>query len=61
MFEFLMTPMRLLPFCLLVAGLAADAQTYTAARVQFSDRGSFTQQQLEQAAGIHAGSTLTAT
>jgi outer membrane protein insertion porin family len=56
-----MALMRSLPFFLLAGALTANAQTYTAARVQFSDRGGFTQQQLEQAAGIHAGSTLTVT
>jgi outer membrane protein assembly factor BamA len=60
-FKFLMRPLRLLPFFLLVGAVAAHTQTYTAARVQFSDRGSFTQGQLEQAAGIHAGSTFAAT
>ncbi len=53
----LILPIALLP-CL---SLAAKAQTYTAAKVQFSNPGSFTQQQLEDAAGIHAGSKLNAT
>ncbi len=46
---------------LLSAGLALSpiqAQTYTAQKVVFSDVGSFTQQQLEDAAAIHAGTSF---
>jgi outer membrane protein insertion porin family len=39
---------------------ALAAQQYTAARVQFSQMGTFTQAQLEDAAGVHAGASLTA-
>lgn len=56
-----MRPLRAFPALaafLLVTTL--QAQTYTAAKVHFSDPGTFTQQQLEAAAGIHAGTKLTA-
>lgn len=38
---------------------SAGAQSYTAARVEFSDKGTFTQAQLEKAAGLHVGSSFT--
>ena len=53
------TAPTILPLVLLLAA-ALSAQTYTAARVTFSNLGSFTQQQLENAAKVHAGSQLTA-
>lgn len=37
-----------------------QAQTYAASKVHFSDPGTFSQQQLEDAAGIHEGTRLTA-
>ncbi len=37
------------------------AQTYTAAHVQFSSLGTFSQQQLEDTVQVHAGTKLTAT
>ncbi len=40
--------------------LPTQAQTYTAARITFSNPGTFTQQQLEDAANLHPGTTLTA-
>lgn len=43
-----------------VSAISLQAQTYTAARVHFSDPGTFTQEQLEDAAGVHAGTKLTA-
>ena len=49
--------------CLFALALSANsllAQTYTAAHVHFSDLGTFTQQQLEDAAGVHSGTKLTA-
>ena len=39
---------------------AVSAQTYTAEKTVFSQLGPFTQQQLEDAAALHAGSTFTA-
>jgi outer membrane protein assembly factor BamA len=45
---------------LAIATIPASAQTYTAAHVQFSHLGTFTQQQLEDVTGIHAKSSLTA-
>ncbi len=61
----MLTSMRTLrvlsAFAFLLCGLSLQAQTYTAARVHFSSLGTFTQQQLEDAAGVHAGTTLTAT
>ncbi len=38
----------------------AQAQTYTAKSVVFSDRGDFTQQQLEDATGLHGGTSFQA-
>ena len=38
---------------------SAGAQSYTAARVEFSDKGTFTQAQLEKASELHAGSSFT--
>jgi outer membrane protein assembly factor BamA len=40
--------------------LAATGQNYTAKTIVFSQRGDFTQQQLEDSVGLHAGSTFTA-
>jgi len=42
-------------------GISLQGQTYTAAHVHFSNLGTFTQQQLEDAAGVHEGTKLTAT
>lgn len=50
----------LLSFALALSVSPLHAQTYTAARVHFSNMGTFNQQQLEDAAGIHAGTSLTA-
>lgn len=47
-------------FALALSTSSLHAQTYTAARVHFSNLGTFTQQQLEDASGIHAGTKLTA-
>ena len=56
-----MRPHRVLClFAILLFTASLHAQTYTAARVHFSDLGTFTQQQLEDAAGVHAGTKLTA-
>lgn len=43
----------------LLAVLPAAAQSYTAARVAFSDKGPYTQAQMEAAAGLHSGSAFT--
>lgn len=60
----MLTSMRtlraLFAFAFLLTGISLQAQTYTAARVHFSNLGTFSQQQLEDAAGVHAGTTLTA-
>ncbi len=57
--------MKLRCLCLIILWIAwslpAKAQTYTAQKVQFSQLGTFTQQQLEDVAGVHSGTTLTAT
>ena len=45
---------------LFAGSVCAAAQTYTAKTIKFSDRGDFTQQQLEDAAGIHAGTSFKA-
>jgi len=47
-------------FCALLIAIPCSltAQTYTAVRVQFSHLGTFTQHQLEDAAGVHAGTSL---
>ena len=56
--------MNLSHLCLLLVWLAwqlpVKAQTYTAQRVEFSHLGTFSQQQLEDVAGVHAGTTLQA-
>ena len=54
-----MTRILLLASALALA-TAVHAQTYTAGQVTFSDPGSFTQAQLEEAAGIHAGTRFVA-
>jgi len=46
-------------FPLLVVSLCVSAQTYTAAKISFNHPGDFTQQQLEDASGLHPGSTFT--
>lgn len=53
---------RLLSFVLFgsLGAVSAVGQTYTAGRVQFSDPGSFTQKQLEDASGMHPGGSFTA-
>lgn len=52
---------RLLPSLLFLACSAAvSAQSYTARKIQFSDPGTFTQAQLEETVGIHAGPKVTA-
>ena len=52
--------LRILTLLLFLAGsLCLSAQTYTAAKISFNHPGDFTQQQLEDAAGIHPGSTFT--
>jgi hypothetical protein len=60
----MLTSMRTLralsAFAFLFMGISLQGQTYTAARVHFSNLGTFTQQQLEDAAGVHAGTSLTA-
>jgi outer membrane protein assembly factor BamA len=45
---------------LFTLSLSAIAQTYTARQIDFTSPGDFTQKQLEDAAGLHPGSTLTA-
>ncbi|QHN03878.1 hypothetical protein FTO74_11215 [Granulicella sp. WH15] len=55
-----MLSFRLVPLALLCLSATSFAQTYTAQRVQFSEMGSFTQKQLEDASGIHAGTSFTA-
>jgi outer membrane protein assembly factor BamA len=55
-----MRSLRLLPWLFSLASTPLVAQTYTAGRIQFSDRGTFTQQQLEDAVGMHAGTSFTA-
>ncbi len=45
---------------LCLATLHLHAQSYTAKTVHFSQLGTFTQQQLEDATGLHAGARLTA-
>ena len=44
---------------LLAISLCASAQSYTAGKISFNHPGDFTQQQLEDAAGLHPGSTFT--
>ena len=52
---------RLCLFVVLAWGPPTLAQSYTAQKVQFSQLGTFTQQQLEDVAEVHAGTRLTAT
>jgi hypothetical protein len=47
-------------FALPLAAGPLLAQTYTAAKIHFSDPGTFTQRQLEDASGLHAGTSFTA-
>jgi outer membrane protein assembly factor BamA len=51
---------RSFAFILLAAALHAPGQTYTAAKVVFSQRGPYTQAQLEAASGIHPGTSFNA-
>lgn len=57
-----MKPLSLNAFILLAGTLpiVAHAQTFTAAKIQFSDPGPYSQAQLESAAGMHAGTRFTA-
>ena len=53
-----MKPLRIFAFILLCFALPSIRQTYTAAKVVFSQRGPYTQAQLEAASGIHAGTVI---
>ena len=52
--------MRHLILSLCLATTPAFSQTYTTKTIHFSQLGTFTLQQLEDASGLHAGATLTA-
>ena len=51
--------MRTWFFLLFAGSLSLPAQTYKAKVVEFSQHGSFTQQQLEDCVRIHPGTTFT--
>ncbi len=51
--------LRNLILCTSFAAGTAYAQTYTAQKIVFSNLGDFTQQQLEDTAGLHAGASFT--
>lgn len=57
-----MNPLRssLLSLGLVLSASFASAQTYQTQRVKFSNLGTFTQQQLEDVAAIHTGTSVTA-
>jgi hypothetical protein len=54
-----MLRIRTLFFLLATSLFASAQQTYTAGRISFNHPGDFSQQQLEDAAGLHPGSTFT--
>lgn len=56
-----MRPFRVFAYLTFAAGFpVAIAQSYTAAKISFNHPGTYTQAQLEAAAGMHKGTTFTA-
>lgn len=57
-----MRTLSVVPFLLLAGALPvlAQQQTFTAGKIQFTNRGPYSQVQLEAAAGMHAGTKFTA-